>query len=39
MFYEVSGHGMTTDNNVASYFIRIAWYSSLDGSGFTIIFT
>ena len=33
MFYEVSGHGMTTDNNVASYFIRIAWYSSLDGSG------
>ncbi|MBI2614011.1 MAG: hypothetical protein HYW62_04545 [Candidatus Levybacteria bacterium] len=33
MFYRASGYGKTTDVNVASYFIRIAWYASTDGSG------
>src|SRR3989338_9042394 len=33
MFYKASGYGKTTDANVASYFIRVAWYSSTDGSG------
>ena len=33
MFYKASGYGKTTDTYVASYFIRVAWYSSTDGSG------
>lgn len=33
MFYKASGYGKTTDTNVSSYFIRVAWYASTDGSG------
>lgn len=33
MFYEVSGYAATTDNNVANYFIKVAWYASSDGTG------
>lgn len=33
MFYQASGYGKTTDANTASFFIRVAWYSSADGSG------
>lgn len=33
MFYQASGYGKTTDAHVASYFIRVAWYASTDGSG------
>ena len=31
MFYEVGGYAATRDSNVASYLLRIAWYSSPDG--------
>ena len=33
MFYKVSGYGVTNDSNTASYFLRVAWYESSDGSG------
>lgn len=33
MFYQVRGFGSTDDNNTASYFLRVAWYESNDGSG------
>lgn len=33
MFYNVSGYGRTTSENTASFFIRVAWYTSTDGSG------
>lgn len=33
MFYQAKGYGRSSDPSTASYFIRIAWYSSSDGSG------
>lgn len=33
MFYEISGFGKPASNNIASYFVRVAWYASQDGSG------
>lgn len=33
MFYEVKGFGTSTDSNASKYFLRVAWYSSADGSG------
>ncbi len=33
MFYKVSGYGATMDSNISSYFLRVAWYASSDGSG------
>lgn len=33
MFYEASVYAATTSTNVSAYFIRVAWYSSSDGTG------
>lgn len=33
MFYRVSGYGKTTSSNTSSFFIRLAWYTSTDGTG------
>lgn len=33
MSYKASGYGETVDSNVASFFIRLAWYASTDGTG------
>lgn len=33
MFYEVGGFGMSNDSQTDSYFLRVAWYESSDGSG------
>ena len=33
MFYRASGYGATKNTDVSSYFLRIAWYESFDGSG------
>lgn len=33
MFYEARGYGKAYDSSTASFFIRVAWYSSSDGSG------
>lgn len=33
MFYQVIGYGATKDVNVDTYFLRVAWYTSADGSG------
>lgn len=33
MFYDTIGYGNSTDSATASFFIRLAWYSSFDGGG------
>lgn len=33
MFYEALGFGKTNNANTAGFFLRVAWYSSNDGSG------
>jgi hypothetical protein len=33
VFYDVSGYGNSTDSGTGAFFIRLAWYSSADGSG------
>lgn len=33
MFYELVGFGATKDPQTASYFLRVAWYETNDGSG------
>ncbi|MBI2599047.1 carbohydrate binding domain-containing protein, partial [Candidatus Curtissbacteria bacterium] len=33
MFYEASAYGKSQDPNVNVFFVRVAWYSTTDGSG------
>ncbi len=33
MFYEITGYGVSRDENIDNYFFRVAWYESGDGSG------